>query len=136
VTLARAQREFGEPELALENLKMAQLIFARRSAHTIDILEEYPIHPSDSSFEEIQFELLELEGIVRQLEKRREEYLSKKGLSGPSGELQVCGTDIGDLANQRLTQCLHNLCGRVRVVKEVNVRSEMDIQIDDVHGHE
>jgi hypothetical protein len=110
VTLARAQREFGEPELALENLKMAKLIFARRSAHAIDILEEYP--------------------------KRREEYLSKKGLSGHSGELQVCGTDIGDLANQRLTQCLHNLCGRVRVVKEVNVRSEMDIQIDDVHGHE
>jgi tetratricopeptide (TPR) repeat protein len=128
VTLARAQREFGEPELALANLNLAISIFHRRSSHSLEIFEEYPIHSSDSSLEEIQFELLELEGIVRQLEQRRQDYLTKKGLKISEGPCHETSAEIGDHTNHRLRQCLHNLCGRVRVVKEGEFEPRMDPQ--------
>jgi tetratricopeptide (TPR) repeat protein len=135
VTLARAQREFGEPELALDNLKMARSIFHKRSSNeNHDLFEEYPSHPFDSSLEEIQLELLEIEGIVVRLEERRRQYLLKQEEKGATTKTssfcvhkmevcQICTTqpENAEIQDHQLRRCLHNLSGRVRVVKDVNV---------------
>lgn len=135
MTLARAQREFGEPELALENLKIARSIFHKRSSQNINLLEDYPVHPSDSSLEDIQFELSELEGIVAKLEQRRQEY-SKQNSTVTNLGMEIChpcNTDleIAVLKDQQLRKCLLNLCGRVRVVKKTSER-ENNSPIDDI----
>jgi hypothetical protein len=146
VTLARAQREFGEPELALNNLKMAKSICQKRLTNMNQdlLLEEYPSHPFDSSLEEIQIELLEMEGIVLRLEERRRQYLLKQEQNGTKTSscrhemevCQICTTqpENAELQDQQLSRCLHNLIGRVRVVKDLNEISQDDQEALEVIG--
>jgi hypothetical protein len=72
LTLARAQREFGEPELALKNLKTAYSLIHQRNLLTesIRVDGKIVISQSDSSLEEISAEMTEVEGIVKEMQDR------------------------------------------------------------------
>lgn len=136
VTLARAQREFGEPELALDNLKMARSIFQKRLSNLGQelFLEDYPSHPFDSPLEEIQIELLEMEGIVARLEEKRRQYLLKQRTKTSlwNRDMEVCQPCViqpenAEVVDQQLRRCLQNLIGRVRVVKDLSeIRNDDD----------
>ena len=76
-------------------------------------IEDYPFYSSDSTIEDIEIELNELESFIKQLNLRREEYQQKSALINESSDCSACNS----IDNQQLQRCLHNLCGRIKVLQ-------------------